>query len=51
MFKVGMGEIPEVPDTLSEEGQEVVDLCLQHDPRNRATAEELLRHNFVKVEE
>nr|CAD7605694.1 unnamed protein product [Timema genevievae] len=49
MFKVGMGESPAVPDSLSEEGEQFLELCLQHDPRNRGTANELLHHNFVKV--
>ena len=49
MFKVGMGEIPAAPDNLSEEGHEFLQLCLQHDPRRRATAADLLHHTFVKV--
>jgi serine/threonine protein kinase len=49
MFKVGMGETPEVPESLSQEGQEFVDKCLQHDPKERWTASELLQHNFCKV--
>jgi mitogen-activated protein kinase kinase kinase 4/mitogen-activated protein kinase kinase kinase len=49
MFKVGMGETPAVPDSLSEEGHQFLQLCLQHDPRQRASARELLHHTFVKV--
>jgi serine/threonine protein kinase len=49
MFKVGMGETPAVPDSLSEEGRQFLQLCLQHDPRQRAPASELLHHTFVKV--
>jgi serine/threonine protein kinase len=49
MFKVGMGEAPAVPDNLSEEGHQFLQLCLQHDPRQRASASELLHHTFVKV--
>lgn len=51
MFKVGMGEIPEIPvDKLSEEGVEFVECCLIHDPKDRWTASELLQHsNFCKV--
>jgi len=49
MFKVGMGETPAVPDSLSEEGHQFLDLCLQHDPRQRSSASELLHHTFVKV--
>ncbi|VVC26621.1 Hypothetical protein CINCED_3A025889 [Cinara cedri] len=49
MFKVGMGVLPTIPDTLSEEGQEFVNRCLQHNPYKRATVSELLEHNFIKV--
>jgi serine/threonine protein kinase len=49
MFKVGMGETPAVPGSLSEEGHQFLQLCLQHDPRQRASASELLHHTFVKV--
>ncbi|XP_055378356.1 mitogen-activated protein kinase kinase kinase 4 isoform X2 [Condylostylus longicornis] len=49
MFKVGMGETPEIPTSLSQEGFEFVERCLQHDPKLRATAAELLQHNFCKV--
>jgi len=50
MFKVGMGEVPEIPSTLSEEGVDFVECCLIHDPKDRWTATELLQHsNFCKV--
>ncbi|XP_055678946.1 mitogen-activated protein kinase kinase kinase 4 isoform X1 [Lutzomyia longipalpis] len=49
MFKVGMGETPEVPDSLSQEGHDFLKYCLQHDPRARLSANELLLHNFCKV--
>lgn len=49
MFKVGMGESPEIPDCLSEEGHDFVESCLQHDPKVRKSAGELLQHNFCKV--
>lgn len=50
MFKVGMGEIPEIPSTLSEEGVDFLECCLIHDPQERWTAIELLEHtNFCKV--
>lgn len=44
-----MGETPDIPESLSDEGQEFVESCLQHDPHDRATAEKLLNHNFAKV--
>lgn len=49
MFKVGMGEKPEAPETLSQEGHDFIDHCLQHDPKDRLTAVELLELNFCKV--
>ncbi|KAL9891810.1 mitogen-activated protein kinase kinase kinase 4 isoform 2-T2 [Glossina fuscipes fuscipes] len=48
MFKVGMGEKPETPENLSQEGHDFIDHCLQHDPKDRMTALELLEHNFCK---
>ncbi|XP_026840000.1 mitogen-activated protein kinase kinase kinase 4 isoform X2 [Drosophila persimilis] len=48
MFKVGMGEKPQAPESLSQEGHDFVDHCLQHDPKQRLTAMELLEHNFCK---
>lgn len=50
MFKVGMGESPEIPDKLSDEGQEFLDYCLKHDPKERWLATELLEHPFCKVD-
>lgn len=49
MFKVGMGEVPPSPPTLSEEGQAFLSHVLQHDPKQRETAANLLGHNFLKV--
>lgn len=49
MFKVGMGESPEIPENLSEEGKDFVGICLQHDPKDRQKADELLQHIFCKV--
>ncbi|XP_031640746.1 mitogen-activated protein kinase kinase kinase 4 isoform X3 [Contarinia nasturtii] len=50
MFKVGMGESPEIPDTLSEEGQNFLQNCLEHNPKERWLASELLQHHFCKVD-
>lgn len=49
MFKVGMGEKPQAPESLSQEGHDFIDHCLQHDPKQRLTAVELLEQNFCKV--
>ncbi|XP_053945911.1 mitogen-activated protein kinase kinase kinase 4 isoform X2 [Anastrepha ludens] len=48
MFKVGMGEKPEAPESLSQEGHDFIDKCLQHDPKDRLNAVELLEQNFCK---
>lgn len=49
MFRVGMGEIPEIPENVCEEGKQFVSHCLQHDPRRRLSSSQLLCHPFTKV--
>jgi len=49
MFKVGMGEVPPTPSTLSQEGQQFLGRLLQHDPRSRETALQLLDHHFLRI--
>ena len=49
MFRVGMGQSPALPVSLSEEGHDFLELCFKHDPKLRATAADLLDHTFVKV--
>uniref|UniRef100_A0A1B0C1J4 Protein kinase domain-containing protein n=1 Tax=Glossina palpalis gambiensis TaxID=67801 RepID=A0A1B0C1J4_9MUSC len=46
MFKVGMGEKPETPENIYQEGHYLIDHCLHHDPKDRMTALEFLEHNF-----
>ncbi|KAG6416973.1 hypothetical protein SASPL_124414 [Salvia splendens] len=41
------GEAPEFPASLSEVGKDFLSKCLRVDPRERWTAEELLRHPFL----
>lgn len=50
MFKVGMGETPDIPASLSNEGQQFLEHCLEHDARKRWPASRLLQHNFCKVD-
>eukprot|EP00245_Coleochaete_scutata_P000241 TRINITY_DN1027_c0_g3_i1.p1 TRINITY_DN1027_c0_g3~~TRINITY_DN1027_c0_g3_i1.p1 ORF type:complete len:566 (-),score=103.26 TRINITY_DN1027_c0_g3_i1:1172-2767(-) len=38
---------PPIPDHISEIGQKFLKMCFQFDPRDRPTADELLRHPFV----
>nr|WAK98091.1 mitogen-activated protein kinase kinase kinase 4 [Colaphellus bowringi] len=49
MFKVGMGQSPDPPDDMNDEGLDFLDMCFKHDPKERATARELIVHNFVKI--
>lgn len=44
-----MGERPNPPDSLIDEGHDFLNLCFEHNPRDRATAQQLLNHDFVKV--
>jgi len=39
-----MGETPALPKNLSAEGIDLVKKCLQHDPKKRSTANNLLAH-------
>lgn len=43
-----MGESPDPPDDMIDEGLDFLTLCFKHDPTERASAAELLDHNFVK---
>ncbi len=40
---------PAVPDdgTFSEDFRDFISLCLRHDPKHRATSDELLQHPFL----
>ena len=49
MFKVGMGNLPKTPDSLSPEGQDFLGHCLQFSPDDRWTASQLKGHLFVSV--
>lgn len=49
MFKVGMGESPEIPESLSQEGKDFLSHCFQHDPKDRWTGLQLWHDHFCKV--
>ncbi|RWS22099.1 hypothetical protein B4U80_05313, partial [Leptotrombidium deliense] len=49
MFRVGMGDTPEAPSDISEEGKDFISHCLQHDPKHRWSTGQLLCHLFIKV--
>ncbi|XP_057325359.1 mitogen-activated protein kinase kinase kinase 4 [Microplitis mediator] len=48
MFKVGMGETPAMPKTFCNEGVDLIENCLQHDPKKRPHANDLLAHPFAR---
>ncbi|XP_010531244.1 PREDICTED: mitogen-activated protein kinase kinase kinase YODA [Tarenaya hassleriana] len=51
-FRIGAGdEVPRIPAELSEEGKDFLQKCFVRDPANRWTAEMLLDHPFVAVDE
>ncbi|GKU98513.1 hypothetical protein SLEP1_g11510 [Rubroshorea leprosula] len=48
LFRIGKGEPPPVPNTLSNDARDFILKCLQVNPNNRPTAAELLHHSFVR---
>ncbi|KAJ4793799.1 protein kinase family protein [Rhynchospora pubera] len=48
MFKIGRGERPQIPGTLSNDARDFIDKCLQVNPRDRPSAAALLQHPFVR---
>ncbi|KAI7757775.1 hypothetical protein M8C21_027944, partial [Ambrosia artemisiifolia] len=48
LFRIGMGEPPPIPDTLSVEARDFILECLQVNPDDRPTAAQLLEHPFLK---
>ncbi|KAK4757823.1 hypothetical protein SAY87_019124 [Trapa incisa] len=48
IFRIGRGELPPIPDTLSKDARKFILDCLQVNPDDRPTAAQLLEHPFVK---
>ncbi|XP_073276046.1 mitogen-activated protein kinase kinase kinase 1-like [Primulina huaijiensis] len=48
LFRIGKGERPPIPDSLSIDARDFILKCLQVDPSSRPTAGQLLDHPFVK---
>lgn len=48
LFKIGKGDPPPVPDTLSQDARDFILQCLQVNPNDRPTAAQLLEHSFVR---
>ncbi|GLJ08689.1 hypothetical protein SUGI_0093760 [Cryptomeria japonica] len=52
MYRIGFTEeLPEMPQSLSPQGQDFVEKCLRRDPGQRWTSEQLLGHPFLSQEE
>ena len=49
MFKVGMGETPDIPDSIGEEGKHFISSCIKHNHKKRGTIVQLQRDNFLMV--
>lgn len=47
LWKVGHGEAPPIPETLSEEAKDFIKECLEVNPLRRPSAAQLLEHPFV----
>ncbi|KAE8685714.1 Mitogen-activated protein kinase kinase kinase 1 [Hibiscus syriacus] len=48
LFRIGRGEPPLIPDSLSKDARDFIMQCMQADPDSRSTAAKLLQHPFVK---
>lgn len=48
LFRIGKGEPPPLPDSLSRDASDFILQCLQVNPGERPTAAQLLDHPFVK---
>ncbi|VFQ89676.1 unnamed protein product [Cuscuta campestris] len=49
LFRIGRGERPHIPSSVSREAEDFIVKCLQVNPADRPTAAELLEHPFVKT--
>ncbi|KAJ8486453.1 hypothetical protein OPV22_018938 [Ensete ventricosum] len=50
LYRIGFGDqLPEIPSVLSEEGKDFLARCFVKDPEERWTAEMLLQHPFVAL--
>ncbi|KAH9685974.1 protein kinase domain-containing protein [Citrus sinensis] len=48
LFRIGKGEPPLVPNSLSRDARDFILKCLQVNPNDRPTAAQLMEHPFVK---
>ncbi|XP_047334333.1 mitogen-activated protein kinase kinase kinase 1-like [Impatiens glandulifera] len=48
LFRIGKGELPLIPSSLSNDAQDFIGKCLQVNPDHRPTASQLMDHPFIK---
>ncbi|XP_051144660.1 mitogen-activated protein kinase kinase kinase 1-like [Andrographis paniculata] len=48
LFRIGRGQLPPIPNTLSRDAEDFILKCLQVNPDERPSAAQLLDHPFVK---
>ncbi|GAY58405.1 hypothetical protein CUMW_186770 [Citrus unshiu] len=48
LFKIGRGELPPIPNSLSRDARDFILKCLQVNPNDRPTTAQLMEHPFVK---
>jgi mitogen-activated protein kinase kinase kinase 1 len=48
LFKIGRGEAPAIPNTISKDARDFVSQCVKPKAEDRPSASELLEHPFVK---
>ncbi|KAK3436868.1 hypothetical protein EUGRSUZ_C01392 [Eucalyptus grandis] len=48
LFRIGKGELPPIPDSLSRDARDFILSCLRVNPNNRPSAAQLLDHPFVR---
>ncbi|TKY56212.1 Mitogen-activated protein kinase kinase kinase 1 [Spatholobus suberectus] len=48
LFRIGRGEPPPVPDSLSRDARDFIMQCLKVNPDERPSAAQLLNHSFVQ---
>ncbi|XP_021889081.1 mitogen-activated protein kinase kinase kinase 18-like [Carica papaya] len=48
LYRIGFScDVPEIPNSMSKEGKDFLSKCLRRDPKERWSASELLKHDFV----
>ncbi|CAL0306107.1 unnamed protein product [Lupinus luteus] len=48
LFRIGRGELPPIPESLSKDARDFILKCLQINPNKRPTAAQLMYHPFIR---